>query len=155
MIQMNLSLGSSYPALQNTFSWSELPRYICFPYPSATIHLKGCLRTEQLFEGRIAFQTWNFYISHPKFVSLTPPLHSRLIANCLQDRHALSFLHCGICHRQLFTMHLPYQRHYHKHPAEWPMRLLLWGFMSHKLASYWCLDQLQLSEQIKTKDANK
>jgi hypothetical protein len=56
MIQTNFSL-SSYPALENTFSCSELPRNICFPYPSATVHLKGCLSTGQLFEDRIGFQT--------------------------------------------------------------------------------------------------
>jgi hypothetical protein len=63
---MNLCL-SSYPALESTFPWSELPKNICFPHPSARIHLKGCQSTEQIFEDRISFQTWNFYIfPHPQ-----------------------------------------------------------------------------------------
>jgi hypothetical protein len=53
-ILMYLSF-SSYPALENTFLLSELPRHIFFPYPSTTIHLKGCLSTQQLFGDRIGF----------------------------------------------------------------------------------------------------
>jgi hypothetical protein len=65
---MNLS-PSSYRPLEYTLPWSELPRNICFPYPSATIYLKGCLSTEQLLKDIIGFPTWIFYINPPQTVS--------------------------------------------------------------------------------------